>query len=569
MIFINLNLPPDLRYQIKNILAGIIIPGPRQPKDYNSFLRPLVDELELLGNGSLSAMDGDTGEMFTLRAHVLIVTGDGPATASAMGMKRPGNAFRPCRACEISGVRGKHVYYLPHSECQHNVLCPRLNLRAVIEDVHIADANHVRMLTGINSKSELLRLHSIHFPRSFPGDIMHNILLRVCPMLFDLWIGEKLATDKDRRGADPPRQQVQTRLPSYRLSNNSLKSISNALAESRQMIPMSLGHAPRRIDKHHNGYTAAEWKAWLLYYGPPLLWKKLDESYLANFRDLGDIFRLATAQEVWRHHTHEIRDLAWRFVRSYEQLYYRQEDDRLPVCTINIHSILHYADWIRDLGPACYFWQFPMERFCRVIKPQARSKSMINTSIANSLILTEHLNHLQFLHADFADGETSQPNEMQCTALRGILKSSPANEPTPYQRRTLQIARNAPFTTMDCYKQYQLATLVIGSRKSQSNGNINRENCRIAYRPTDNSPWKFGVVQYFAHTTDSNRCDDWALVKQLTGRTAHLSQRVIAFGMEGSQEWVPVEQIRGLIGLLHERDSRFFMVVSDLDIFTR
>ena len=123
--------------------------------------------------------------------------------------------------------------------------------------------------------------------------------------------------------------------------------------------------------------------------------------------------------------------------------------------------------------------------------------------------------------------------------------------------------------TMDCYKQYHMANLVIGSRKSQSGGNINRENCRIAYRPTDNGHWKFGVVQYFAHTTDSNCCDDWALVKQLTGRTAHFPQRVIAFGMEGSQEWVPVEHIRGLIGLLREGDSHFFMVVSDLDIFTR
>jgi len=46
-----------------------------------------------LDNGDITAVDGDTGEEFTLHAHVLMVTGDGPAVADAMGMKSPGNAY--------------------------------------------------------------------------------------------------------------------------------------------------------------------------------------------------------------------------------------------------------------------------------------------------------------------------------------------------------------------------------------------------------------------------------------------------------------------------------------------
>jgi hypothetical protein len=38
-----------------------------------------------------------------LRARVTMVTGDGPAVAEVMGLKRPGNAYRPCRYCTIKG----------------------------------------------------------------------------------------------------------------------------------------------------------------------------------------------------------------------------------------------------------------------------------------------------------------------------------------------------------------------------------------------------------------------------------------------------------------------------------
>jgi len=48
VMFINANLPPDERVKKKNLLISTVIPGPNQPKDLNSFLRPIVDELKIL-----------------------------------------------------------------------------------------------------------------------------------------------------------------------------------------------------------------------------------------------------------------------------------------------------------------------------------------------------------------------------------------------------------------------------------------------------------------------------------------------------------------------------------------
>lgn len=48
VMFINVNLPPNERVKKENLLISAIIPGPSQPKNFNSFLRPIVDELKRL-----------------------------------------------------------------------------------------------------------------------------------------------------------------------------------------------------------------------------------------------------------------------------------------------------------------------------------------------------------------------------------------------------------------------------------------------------------------------------------------------------------------------------------------
>jgi hypothetical protein len=48
IMFINANLPPNERVKKENLLISAIIPGPNQPKNFNSFLRPIVDELKML-----------------------------------------------------------------------------------------------------------------------------------------------------------------------------------------------------------------------------------------------------------------------------------------------------------------------------------------------------------------------------------------------------------------------------------------------------------------------------------------------------------------------------------------
>jgi hypothetical protein len=560
IILINLNLPPDQRYKNENILTSTIIPGPRKPKDINSFLRPLVDELEVLGQTGVTAFDGEAQETFKLKAHALIVTGDGPAAADAMGMKSPGNAYRPCRSCEITGQRrqdtARSPYYVPHTDFSFENPPMRVDLRSLIEQVHQAGDTESGLLTGIRCRSELLRLSSIHFPRSFPGDIMHCVLQNVTPTLFQLWNRTKLSVD------DKKNQTTTNERPSYFLTKDDMEAIGNAMSSARSTIPLSLGHAPRRIDNHYKGFKAAEWKAWLIHYGSPLLWKHLDEIYLANFRILSTFYQLATQHTVSPGQVRTIAELARSFVETFEDIYYRGIEDRLPVCTINVHSILHFAEWIRDCGPACYFWQFPMERFCGIIKPKARSKSRVNESIFNSMILTEHLNHIRFVHEGFEDLYEKQETETDRPQFSGRLRITLT---VPQIRRLHFEAQMAEIQDYNVYTSCKIRSgLKVGSHYSQRQIDCNRDDHRVAY--IVGRQRRFGVIQFFVHLPGSQSNTSWALITKLVGEIVFPNERVVAVQQEQGMEWIRVEQIETQIGILHEGNSRFFMIIADVDL---
>ena len=44
IIVYNFNLPPDIRFHREYILCLGVVPGPKKPKDFDSFLWPAVEE---------------------------------------------------------------------------------------------------------------------------------------------------------------------------------------------------------------------------------------------------------------------------------------------------------------------------------------------------------------------------------------------------------------------------------------------------------------------------------------------------------------------------------------------
>ena len=83
----NFNLPPSIRSKRRNMLLVGFTPGPNNPKDLDSFLSPLVDEMLQLHRGIKNVWIAGIGEYFTLRAYITVVTADMPGREKLMRMK--------------------------------------------------------------------------------------------------------------------------------------------------------------------------------------------------------------------------------------------------------------------------------------------------------------------------------------------------------------------------------------------------------------------------------------------------------------------------------------------------
>ncbi|GBB96183.1 hypothetical protein RclHR1_00270029 [Rhizophagus clarus] len=93
-------------------MVTLIIPGPKQPQDFNSFLYPLIQEMKMLQDGIL-CYDGNKKENFTLCAHILAWTGDLPALSKVLCLTGH-NSYSGCRFCNLQRTlneTNRHVYY--------------------------------------------------------------------------------------------------------------------------------------------------------------------------------------------------------------------------------------------------------------------------------------------------------------------------------------------------------------------------------------------------------------------------------------------------------------------------
>jgi hypothetical protein len=116
LVVVNYNLPPDLMFLLDYIMSLGVIPGPNEPKDSDSFLWPLMEEMLQFAK-EVHAFDVLDSEYFLLRAFLIQVFSDISAVSMLLWMTGH-NRFCPCRLCSITGIRipgQSKPYYVPHN----------------------------------------------------------------------------------------------------------------------------------------------------------------------------------------------------------------------------------------------------------------------------------------------------------------------------------------------------------------------------------------------------------------------------------------------------------------------
>ncbi|EUC56281.1 transposase family Tnp2 protein [Rhizoctonia solani AG-3 Rhs1AP] len=380
ILIINYNLHPRIRNRLENVLCVGVIPGPRQCKDLNSFLCPLLDELLELESGVSCASppgpDG-RGSDFVFHAFLIMMFGDIPAVAKLLMMKGH-NAFKPCRACLIPGVlcqlERNSVYYVPLAlPGQERVLTytdlPLRTHQQLLDQLAQMEAaptqarrKELARQFGLNSRSVFTHLRSINMAICAPYDAMHLLFENLVPNMIKLWTGKFKGLDQGSGN--------------YELEKDVWVLVGKLTAAVLRTVPSSFVGTMPDIAQDESLYKAEAYSFWFIYIAPIVLKGRLKEPYYAHMILMRNVIKMCLLFEITHADIDQLQTMINKWVADYERLYYQYQYDRLPACPLTIHALLHMPSYIRQTGPLWASWAFVMERFCGHLLPAVKNRTL-------------------------------------------------------------------------------------------------------------------------------------------------------------------------------------------------
>ena len=296
-IWILLDLAPDKRYKVRNILPGGIIPGPEHPGDLDSFLFPGLAHVSALQREGLPIWDAYRRVRTISFLYLLLLLADAIAMGQLSGSVGH-HGRKGCRLlCGLIGrnkAQGSHYYpallrpngFEQHRSSSHPDIdihsLPTPNPEEYRRDLFHVISSHGRreyerrrFNTGIGKPSIFAGIPRIlPLPTCFAGDIMHQPLINLTALLLDLWCARPAARDYDRT----------TDWPWAVLTGDVWVQHGQAVSQASKYLPTSFGRVPRNPqEKISSGYKAWE----LLYYiygeGPGLFFGVIPDEYFSHF----------------------------------------------------------------------------------------------------------------------------------------------------------------------------------------------------------------------------------------------------------------------------------------------
>lgn len=324
----NYNLPPQIHTHLRNLICIGIIPGPKQPKDLESFLSPLDDESVELAYGvkTFNAIERST---FDLHAYVLFKLGDIIAIEKFLQIKGH-NAIYPCRSCKIRAVRGTgKTYYVP--------LRPPKNMDLDLDDTqgeevewdpeslplrkHVdfietttriraaltkAEKERIAKETGIKNIPAMSRVGSLDYARSFPWEWFHLLLENIIPNLVDFWTGQFKGLGEG--------------VEEFEIAPKVWEEVGRETAAAVQHIPSTFVRVLGNIASDRSLFTAESWSFWFIYLAPKLLEKHFHkQKYYTHMCELVELMKLMLQFRITLKQVDELEQGLICWVKKYER----------------------------------------------------------------------------------------------------------------------------------------------------------------------------------------------------------------------------------------------------------
>ncbi len=111
VILICLNLPPETRMKPENLHILKLIDGPKEPRNFQQYLVPIVDELAHLWERGMKAYDASQKRTVQFKAMLACCIQDGRASMACSCQSEAGH-YQGCRVCTLSGTYARGVHYV-------------------------------------------------------------------------------------------------------------------------------------------------------------------------------------------------------------------------------------------------------------------------------------------------------------------------------------------------------------------------------------------------------------------------------------------------------------------------
>lgn len=408
-IWIIANLPPNTRYRKLSVLPGGFIPGPKKPKNVDSFLFPGMHHLAAIQREGLAIWDPISNSRLFSRVYLLFTTADGPGLVYWDGMVGH-SGKNGCRLyCGIPGRRKErgHRYYPA-------LLCPRDNVPEGSNhpDISVFDIppggsadyeNNLNMLvsvpnqtqwdkmkteTGLTKPPLILGLSpacSLGIPLCMTTDVMH-LAGNISDLLISLWRGEiDVAPSDDKNTWD---------WAIFR-DNDRWASHGRDVAAVGSFLPGSFDRKPRNIaEKINTQYKTWEFQLYMFGLAPILLYGILPSKYWSHFCKLVRGFQIVCQHSLTHKQLEDAHNLLCVWEHDFELLYYQLRQDRIHFVRPSVHQILHIVPETFQKGPPICYAQWTMERTIGNLGQQIRQPSNPYANLAREGVRRSQINAL-------------------------------------------------------------------------------------------------------------------------------------------------------------------------------
>ena len=221
---------------------------------------------------------------------------------------------------------------------------------------------------------------------------MHQPLLNLATLLFDLWCARPDARGYDNSSA----------WPWAVLTGDVWENHGKVVAGIAKYLPTSFGRTPRNPqEKISSGYKAWEFLNYVYGEGPGVFYSVLPDTYYLHFCKLVRMIRLVHQRTISQEQLATIYKLSHEWVLEFEIIYCDRNPNRLHFVRQCVHSLTHLARETRRLGPLWLSSQWTMERVIGYLGSLLRQPSNPFRNLAAQTKRVVHTNALVAMWPEF------------------------------------------------------------------------------------------------------------------------------------------------------------------------